>query len=455
VAALKAKSHVRLERGEGASRSFWEISRNRGVVTTRFGRHLGAGRTVVKEHESAADAAKVFDKAVEEKRKEGYSDPVVRAEAGASSRKGVSAQSPELEALIEEEPSDPERYLVYADWLQQQGDPRGELIVIQYRLATTDDDRTLGALERDEATLFKKYEDELLGPLATFTFHRTSHRSYRTFSWRYGFIRAARLSRLYHQFDEVHRLLLEHPAARFLERILYPSLREPERVLDVLRRRAPATLRSIVVADEDHEGSSLRGFWQVLPQLRVLGVNRAIDDLGDVEAPSLEELHLAHANNRALAAVGRASWPSLKRLHLTLPEADSSAIVASLLRGGAMPMLEHVTVRRWIVRAQGGREGLAPQDELALELVRAAADRGLARLDLEMVLSAEGAKALLSTPSTLEKIRALHIPSTTVDQGVRAALSRVHPGIAWTGPPEEEEFDLTPIDTSSLVSAVS
>jgi len=41
-----------------------------------------------------------------------------------------------MEKLIAKAPDNPEGYLVYADWLEQQGDPRGELVNLQYRLAT-------------------------------------------------------------------------------------------------------------------------------------------------------------------------------------------------------------------------------------------------------------------------------------------------------------------------------
>ena len=199
MAALKAKVTLRLERGDGDARVFWEITRERAVVTTRFGRHLSAGRKIVKEHETPAAATRAYEKAVEAKRREGYAAPHVRAEVGSASRKGVSARNPELEALIDEAPGDAERYLVYADWLQQQFDPRGELSVIQHRLATSTDPHEIGLLERDHAALLKKFEAELLGPLAQYVFLRSSVRSFRTFSWRCGFIRAARLSRLYYR----------------------------------------------------------------------------------------------------------------------------------------------------------------------------------------------------------------------------------------------------------------
>jgi uncharacterized protein (TIGR02996 family) len=42
---------------------------------------------------------------------------------------------PDLLRAVIEHPEDDARRLVYADWLQQQGDPQGELIAVQIQLA--------------------------------------------------------------------------------------------------------------------------------------------------------------------------------------------------------------------------------------------------------------------------------------------------------------------------------
>src|SRR5262245_57286291 len=126
MATRRNKTFVRLEKGEGKERAFWEISRTKTTLTTRFGKHLSAGRTTVKE---LRDTQKAYDEAIAAKLAEGYVEPIPQAVVGATSRSGVSARNPELEALIEEDPNDLSRYLIYGDWLQQQGDPRGELVV--------------------------------------------------------------------------------------------------------------------------------------------------------------------------------------------------------------------------------------------------------------------------------------------------------------------------------------
>src|SRR3954463_1336819 len=94
------KKSVRLERGEGNERTFWEIARTGAVIRTKFGKYLSAGRTIEKEHEDAAHAERAFEKMIADKREEGYGEAVKRAAPGAASVKGVSVKNPEIEALI-------------------------------------------------------------------------------------------------------------------------------------------------------------------------------------------------------------------------------------------------------------------------------------------------------------------------------------------------------------------
>jgi len=454
VAASKAKVSLRLERGDGDARVFWEITRERSVITTRFGRYLGAGRTLVKAHESPAAAARAYERAVAAKRREGYDAPYVRAEVGSASRKGVSARNPELEALIDEAPSDPERYLVYADWLQQQGDARGELSVIQHRLATSTDPEELGLLERDHAALLKKFEAELLGPLAKYVFLRSSVRSFRTFSWRCGFIRAARFSRLAYRFGQeglhaaLKRLFL-HPSGRFLERIFVGGYEPGDAgsVFADLGSDGPPTLVALVVGDGAQDSHYIEPVWSEFPRLRALELAGRVDDFGGVIGSELQLLRVAWAEHIILASLARSSFPRLGNVHLTVPTRDSERYIVDLLGSDAAPALERLTVRRWMVAMRGDESyELVPQVRLATDVARAAASRNLARLDLEMPIGEEGATTLLAHASALGAIGDLRIPREGVSAVRRAALSSALPNLTWTAPPEEEELDLDEID---------
>ena len=73
----------------------------------------------------------------------------------------------ELEAQIFQDPDNPNNYGVYADWLSEQGDPRGEFIRVQLRLESdqlTPDQRQ--DLARREAELMEQYGQQWLGAYA-------------------------------------------------------------------------------------------------------------------------------------------------------------------------------------------------------------------------------------------------------------------------------------------------
>lgn len=73
----------------------------------------------------------------------------------------------ELEAALLDDPQDIQRWLVYADWLQVQGDPRGELMQVQ--LALEDESRSVQerkAIREKEETLLNAHAETFLGPFA-------------------------------------------------------------------------------------------------------------------------------------------------------------------------------------------------------------------------------------------------------------------------------------------------
>ncbi|QJW96558.1 TIGR02996 domain-containing protein [Frigoriglobus tundricola] len=82
-----------------------------------------------------------------------------------------------FERAIIENPDDRASYSAYADWLQEQGDPRGEFIAVQ--LALEDESRpkdARDALKAREAELLAEYEREWLGELAPFVFEEGTER---------------------------------------------------------------------------------------------------------------------------------------------------------------------------------------------------------------------------------------------------------------------------------------
>jgi uncharacterized protein (TIGR02996 family) len=90
----------------------------------------------------------------------------------------------ELVAAIVAAPDDDAPRLVYADWLMQRGDPRGELIAVQCRLAAGDASTEIATRERELRALL---EPQLIAPLHAIAFGG--------FELRRGFVEHAELFR--------------------------------------------------------------------------------------------------------------------------------------------------------------------------------------------------------------------------------------------------------------------
>jgi uncharacterized protein (TIGR02996 family) len=134
----------------GTSDKFWNIQLQGGSYTVTFGRSGTAGRAQTKTFADAAKAQAAHDKIVAEKLKEGYVETTAAAAAP------TPALQEKLEAAIREDPDNPAPFAALADWLIEQGDPRGEFIQVQ--LALEDQGRS-----PSERKKLKQREEELLG----------------------------------------------------------------------------------------------------------------------------------------------------------------------------------------------------------------------------------------------------------------------------------------------------
>jgi uncharacterized protein (TIGR02996 family) len=77
----------------------------------------------------------------------------------------VSPRNLELEAHLREHPDDVEAHLIYGDWLQAQGDPRGRLISLQHALAHGSERARELELRDREWELMREHAGHLFGPL--------------------------------------------------------------------------------------------------------------------------------------------------------------------------------------------------------------------------------------------------------------------------------------------------
>jgi uncharacterized protein (TIGR02996 family) len=147
----------------GDSNKFWNIDLEGSSYTVQFGRIGTKGQTKTKDFPNPQAAQTAYDKIIAEKLGEGYVETAAAAPAPAASTENV------LERALLDDPDDLAAHSAYADWLSQQGDPRGEFIQVQLALEEPGRDaKERKALQKRERALLKAHAAVWLGGLADF-----------------------------------------------------------------------------------------------------------------------------------------------------------------------------------------------------------------------------------------------------------------------------------------------
>jgi uncharacterized protein (TIGR02996 family) len=215
-----------------------------------------------------------------------------------------------FEQAILESPDDLAGYAAYADWLQEQGDPRGELIRVQLAL---EDERLPraehAALHARYRELLDRHERDWLGELATHLLGRAEDDTSRPrtdHDWVRGFLTSLTAQTLTMRFAQA---LASAPAARFLRDLwvrsqaLYWDMEEP----DPPPPRVPTP-------------AGLRQHWELLelicaPCLRNLRGFQMGD--ADDEPPADDATAWAHCHTEAPGLEHLiAGMPRVEKLHL-------------------------------------------------------------------------------------------------------------------------------------------
>lgn len=420
---------------EGSSAKFWEILVEGSDVTTRYGKIGTAGQQTVKEHDSKGDAFKEYDKLVAEKTKKGY------RELGGGSGGGVGeARNPELEKAIEADPYDKNAYSVLGDWLQGQGDPRGELIALQ-----------LADKDKQAKALIAKHADYLLGPLAEHQ-HTYDGEDEPAFVWDYGYIHGLHLSHNHYANEEAEvslaeilDLVLRHPSGRFLTEISFgfnndPNDNDLQDLIDLLAKRAPSTIRKLHFGDFKFAGGGAVGMggddtemswysvgnlakvWKAVPGLRKLIVQGGSFQLGKIELPNL-----AHAEFRTgglpkghARAIATAATPNLEYLDIWYGDdnygGDATVKdVEPLLGRTDLPKLRHL-----------GLMNSEFADKLPEALVKSKLLPQLRELDLSLgCMTDEGARVIAEHKAAFQHLEKLNLSLNYISKAGLAALKGV------------------------------
>ncbi len=258
---------------------------------------------------------------------------------------GPSVDGTELEELLDEGPRiDVDSALVYADFLQENDDPRGELILLQHRRAGNPPSDEKKRLYHRETELLFRHRHHLLGHLGTRLLDEDRQRyaiDELEVSWVLGFFEEVRIRRDYFahangqdalsSISELLKLLADSPSARFLRRLEISPLLDSDRFDAVEALESiplPPSLRELSIGGiQDDYGRSLIGFSTAFvrfnaflarqPRLEKLLLN-GIVPIEEAQHPLLRELSVRAQSLSGIAVetIADGRWPALRRLTL-------------------------------------------------------------------------------------------------------------------------------------------
>lgn len=434
----------RYEFSEGSSNKFWDINLTDKSFTTTYGKIGSNGQTTIKTFKSSDEAKREYEKLIAEKVKKGYklvggkggkpngeAKPEKAGKAGKAAAAPAEtgkrdARNPDLEAAIAANPTDREAYAVFADWLQEQGDPRGELIATQLAAEQTGDPE----LRRAALRVFARHREQFLGELGSLI-------SADAFTWRAGFIRSAALAhdrllieggtRVASSLAEVITRLFAHESARYLVELVVRSndrgmwdspIGSQREIVDAIAAARPRVLRRLQLGDAGYGISrigKLEHAWPALANLHELVLEGEVA-LGRLVLPELRVFALRPRPLRR--KLGRelveAAWPNLRSLRITFTDYPDHIAreITALVHRDDMPALAHLAL-----------VGYSAADEVLDALSRSPLLAHLQTLDLSHgQLTDRGLRPVLAAPEAFAHLASFDISGTQVS---RTAFGRL------------------------------
>jgi len=397
-----------------------------------------------------ADAVTRFDtrrEAEEAFRKEALAHPLTRTPARRSLRarppRGAgleaTAENPALEAQMHQERDSRRHAQVYADWLQERGDPRGELA--SWSL-TGKEDALRFFWQHDAETVLGEHAAELGSAISGL-------------EWTHGFLDGLLLAqprgggmRAPLELSAFIARVLALPVARFLRRLRlgYPGETDCTASLRaVASTRQAAWLRALSVntATPDDTELSWMSFgdfsplWAALPsleQLHLRGGGGGV--LGKIEHASLRRFirETGGLSAEELRAITLASWPRLEHLELWTGRAEYGAeatveLLEPMFAGRTLPSLHSLG----LVNCEIVHECLAP-------LARSALLPRLKRLDLSRgVLQAQDVAELLRLAPKFTHLEVIDLSRNQLDERSVVALAERFPNGRFDHQREHQE----------------
>ncbi len=453
------------EFSDATSHKFWNIDLNGKSFTATFGRVGTAGQKQEKTFASEAAAQKEHDKLVKEKLAKGYRETSPAAKVAPESLKES------LEAALVENPNDLASHMAYADYLSEEGDPRGEFIRVQLQLEDPSRRPAERAkLRQREQQLLKTHGKTWLGELAPYLLRKTrmpgaEFRGLCRFAR--GWLDSVEAEHFTVAFT---RLLAQSPEIRLLRQLvldnnafemegafeagddipedcedpqLYPLLRSPH-----LANVRVFVLGEMIASEDEIEaldggfnsqtgGDGAVGVVKGMPKLEELYLfARDVDNAQLFSLKTLSRLRVLqvyHSRNYPLARL--AKNPSLGKLthllfhpHALDPDDDHPYIrlagVRDLVRSKMLPSLTHLRLRL----SDMGDAGVK-------EIIASGILKRLIQLDLRHgCITDAGARMLAACPDT-KHLESLDLANNALtDDGVKAlrdAGARVYAEFQW------------------------
>jgi uncharacterized protein (TIGR02996 family) len=333
-----------------SSYRFWTIEVQGASFTVTFGKVGTSGQTRTKSFASPEKAHRAAERLIREKTGKGY----VETTPFVATRQAVA-----FERALAENPDDRATWSAYADYLDEQGDLRGEFMQVQ--LALEDEARSREERKRlraREKELLKEHEQVWLANLAPHLLDRapdeegrpaTEHR------WRHGVLSELKVDCLTVRLAQA---LADSPAARFLHKLHVVG---PAYYFDLEDRRTPRRFPGPWGDRRSQEWLELLGT-SLLRSLRVF-------QMGDIDGEPPEE---GWVDNHTYApGIERliAEMPRIEELHLLCKEYDRAALFA-------LPNLTNLGVLR--MYAMG--VPYSGEDEYEIELDALARNPALGKL---------------------------------------------------------------------------
>lgn len=377
----------------------------------------------------------------------------LEARAKAAMQQWLRPSNPDLERALCEAITDDARWLVYADWLQQINDVRGEIIALGLANKTAEATRLADASEAFLWAGAQALEDKLTARTWTGRWPGAQPEpldvSIATSRGRHGMLDSVTIRGLDEDghVAKAAAALFAAPIARFVRTLALAPGRysgasgQPNlgAVVAAIAKQHPTALRTLTIRTGGYQLSwtntgDLAPLLAATPYLEHLEIEHGDIALGDALALphlrtlSLETGGLARENILAIAA---ATWPALEKLVLFLGTADYGATttradIAQLL-ATPLPALRHLALCNADIQA-----------DIVAEVARAPLLAQLASLDLSKgTLVDADVQVILDNPARFQHLQ-LDLSTNYLSPTLAQRLADVFPGTVNT---DDQRYD--------------